>query len=120
MTKPHGSPEERRLSFAFRLPAPPEKVWRALTIPAFLDRWLPLEAPRWQGASVTTTIVEAEAPRRLSWRWREAGEPDGTVTFTLTPDADGGTLLQLVHVRGLAAAMPPAANSNSAVTMLAA
>ena len=124
------STEERRLSFDFALPAPPEKVWRALTIPAFVDRWLmPLDQSRTngfsgqlgRGASLSAEVIEAEPPHRLSWHWREAGEPDGMVTFTLTPDAAGGTLLRLVHVRQVrVTAAPPAANSNGGITMLAA
>jgi uncharacterized protein YndB with AHSA1/START domain len=130
MTERDASTEEQRLTFDFALPAPPEKVWRALTIPAFIDRWLmPLEKSRGDGfsgrprhgAGIAAQVIEAEPPRRLSWHWREAGEPDGLVTFTLTPDEAGGTLLRLVHVRQVrAATMPPAANGNSAITMLAA
>lgn len=33
----------RQLVFAYQLDAPPEKVWRALSIPAFRERWLPAE-----------------------------------------------------------------------------
>lgn len=130
MTERDGGADEQRLTFDFALPAPPEKVWRALTIPAFIDRWLlPLDDSRGDrfsgrarhGASISAQVIEAEPPRRLSWHWREAGEPDGTVTFTLTPDEEGGTLLRLVHVRqARPVAAPPAANSNGAITMLAA
>jgi uncharacterized protein YndB with AHSA1/START domain len=122
--------QEQRLTFDYALEAPPEKVWRALTIPAYLDRWLgPVAAsgggfarrPDGLAQSVEAEVIEAEPPRRLSWRWREAGEPAGTISFTLTPDEDGGTLLRLVHIRqARTVALPPAANSNFGPVMLAA
>jgi len=120
--------EEQRLSYDVELDAPPEKVWRALTVPAFLDRWLmPMDraeggrfAGRDRGEPIEAEVVEAEPPRRLSWTWREAGEPAGVVTFTLTPSDSGGTLLRLVHQRHVLPAMQPAANSNAVTMMLAA
>jgi uncharacterized protein YndB with AHSA1/START domain len=33
----------KQLVFEYQLDAPPEKVWRALSIPAFRERWLPDE-----------------------------------------------------------------------------
>jgi len=111
----------QRLTFSVELDAPPEKVWRALTVPAFVDRWLaPDEPPPGSGPkTVAAEVIDAEPPRRLSWNWREAGEPEGTVTFWLTPNQTGGTSLRLVHVRGVPA-IRPAANSNAITMMLAA
>jgi uncharacterized protein YndB with AHSA1/START domain len=121
---------EQRLTFDYELEAPPEKVWRALTIPAFVDRWLlPIDksagakfAGRAEGlaGSVEAEIIDLKPPRQLSWSWREAGEPAGIVTFTLTPSDGGGTLLHLVHTRRAAPALQPAANSNAVTMMLAA
>lgn len=103
-----------QVSFACELEAPPEKVWRALTIPAFRARWLGADA-----ANRPTEVIAAEPPHRVSWSWREAGEPDGVVTVTLTPTPSGGTALELVHARRVPLAVPPAANGNT-VMMLAA
>jgi len=103
-----------QLSFAVDLDAPPEKVWRALTIPAFRERWLGHDA-----ANRPAQVIASEPPHRLSWSWREAGEDEGIVTFTLTPTESGGTTLELVHARTLPIAVPPAANGNI-VMMLAA
>jgi len=97
------------LDFGCELEAPPEKVWRALTIPAFRERWLGASAP------AEPEVIAAEPPHRLSWSWREAGEPDGTVTFTLTPTESGGTALRLVHRR---AAQPVQVAANGNITML--
>ena len=96
------------LSFAVELDAPPEKVWRALTIPAFRERWLGPGA-----GDRPAEVIEAEPPHRLSWNWREAGEPDGIVTFTLTPTESGGTALELVHARKAPLPVPQAANGNA-------
>ena len=111
----------QRLTFDYELDAPPEKVWRALTVPAFVDRWLSPDEPasRRDAKSVAAEVIEAEPPRKLSWNWREAGELEGVVTFTLTPNETGGTSLRLVHVRGVPA-MQPAANGNAVTMMLAA
>ena len=40
-----GDPNDRdavkELVFEYELDAPPEKVWRAISIPAFREKWLP-------------------------------------------------------------------------------
>jgi uncharacterized protein YndB with AHSA1/START domain len=98
------------------LPAPPEKVWRALTEPALLARWLlPTRAAPADGAlafdgeaeglarRIDCRVLDAEPNRRLSYRWREpAGE--SVVTFELSDSAGGGTWLKVVH-GGFAAAV---------------
>ena len=94
------------------LPAPPEKVWAALTDPAAISEWLMATAdfePR-IGASfrmktgslaadgwVRAEVLELDPSRRMVWAWSvDAAEPT-TVTFELTPVAEG-TLLRLTHV----------------------
>ena len=100
------------------LAAPPEKVWRALTIPAYLDRWL---QPR---AAEQLDVVTSDENRSLTYRWRESGQgavvgaEDSLVTFELTPTHDGGTWFRLTHAP---MPLPAAANSNRVgPTMLAA
>lgn len=102
-----------RLSFDYELEAPPEKVWRALTVPALRDHWLE-PAP----AGVIAELVEAEPPSRLRWSWQEAGAPADLVTFTLSPNGAGGTLLRLVHERQ-AVQLPMPANGNRVLAMAA-
>ena len=99
------------LSFDFELHHPPEKVWRALTIPELLAEWLlPVAGlklapgtaftfqaqpmPGWDGL-VNCRLLESEAPRKISYTW-VVGGMDTVVTFTLTPTASG-THLSLVH-----------------------
>ncbi len=110
--------EDQAMAFEFDLKAAPEKVWRALTVPALVERWLPLkgEAPG-LGTKVETELVEADPPNRLSWRWREDGEEDDLVTFMLAPNGSGGTVLKLIHMRR-AFVLPTPANGNAVVMML--
>ena len=123
-------PEAPRLSFEIALDASPEKVWRALTVPAYVERWLAIadadKGPAPAGTAeasrphVATEVLESEPPRWLRWSWREAGEPVGVVTFTLTPNADGGTSLSLVHERRITALlMPTPANGNATMALAA-
>lgn len=106
--------EEHRLAFDYELDAPPERVWRALTVPALRDHWLQ-PAP----VDAVAEVVEAEPPNRLRWSWQEAGEPADVVTFTLSPNGEGGTLLRLVHERRARPAALLAANTNVALAMAA-
>ena len=99
------------ISFEFDLPHSPAKVWRALTDPELLVRWLlpvvgfeltpgaafTLQAPPqpgWDG-KVGCKVIEVEAQAKLSYSW-VVGELDTIVTFTLAPSARG-TRLSLVH-----------------------
>jgi uncharacterized protein YndB with AHSA1/START domain len=101
--------ENNELVFECALEAPPEKVWRALTIPEYLARWLKPEQ------DIDLAVVTAEENKSLTYRWRESGEgsiigaEDSLVTFELTPMRDGGTWFKLTHAP---VAMPVAANSN--------
>jgi uncharacterized protein YndB with AHSA1/START domain len=102
------------------LAAPPAKVWRALTEPAMLAAWLmqndiapvvghkfKFHAPPigdWNGI-VDCEVLEVIPESRLVYTWGGgSAKNDGyghkmetTVTWTLEPSADGGTLLKLVH-----------------------
>jgi uncharacterized protein YndB with AHSA1/START domain len=100
------------ISFEFDLQHSPQKVWRALTDPALLTRWLlpvvglelepgaafTLETqpqPGWDG-TVNCRMLEIEAHRKLSFTWVVGDFIDTVVTFTLTPTASG-TRLSLVQ-----------------------
>ena len=99
------------ISFEVDLRHPPEKVWRALTEPELLAKWLlpvfdlhlePGTAfmfrtqafPGWDG-TVNCRFVEIEPLRKLSYTWT-VPFLDTVVTFTLTPTASG-TRLSLVQ-----------------------
>jgi len=108
--------ETDALTFECALDAPPEKVWRALTVPEYLERWLKPEQ------KIELAVVTAEENRSLTYRWRESGQgaivgmEDSLVTFELTPTNDGGTWFRLTHAP---MAVPVAANSNGPLMMAA-
>lgn len=100
--------EDRDLVLTFELSHAPEKVWRALTEPALLARWLmktdlqptvghafrfQMDPTEYWDGTVSCEIIEAEKPRLLSYAWRALGI-DTVVRWTLeaTPT---GTLLTL-------------------------
>lgn len=104
----------RQLVFAYQLDAPPEKVWRALSIPAFRERWLPAEVE----------AVSAVPGEELRCRLREEAPPflDSVVTFQIAPNA-GGTELRIIHSltdARLAEQRPAPANSNQPLMLRAA
>jgi uncharacterized protein YndB with AHSA1/START domain len=99
------------------LPHPPEKVWRALTEPELIARWLmpndfklevghsftfqghPIPAAGFGGTGYSE-VLDFEPEKMLKIAWRAApGDPsrlDSTVTFTLEPEGRG-TRLFLAH-----------------------
>jgi uncharacterized protein YndB with AHSA1/START domain len=103
------------------LPDPPEKVWRALTVPELLAAWLmpndirPEPGSRFrlrQGPGsgsgdgpIECEVLAAEPNRllRLSWRGgdderdAQGRQLDSIVTFELSETPAGGTHLRLVH-----------------------
>ena len=107
--------DDDALVFECSLDAPPEKVWRALSIPEYLERWLK------PADDVELSVLTAEENRSLTYRWREAGQgaagevDDSMVTFELTPTEDGGTWFKLTHAP---MAVPVAANCNGTNALL--
>lgn len=108
---------ENGQTFEFELDSAPEKVWRAVTIPAFRERWLPSQALAEEapislvpGEEVRYRLRDEEPPHRLS-----------TVTFEIRPGAEGGTLFRIVHqLDEQPSRRLTAANGNRAPRMLAA
>ena len=116
-TEPEKQAED--LVFEYELDAPPEKVWRALSIPGFRDKWLPKEDLA-DAAPVSTAPGE-----EIRYLIRD-GEPpflESVVSFQVRPGADGGSVLRVVHGLTDARLAPrkvPAANNNGPLMMLAA
>ena len=100
------------------LAEPPEKVWRALTVPDLLAAWLmpndirpeigrrfTLQAPGAKADGTQCEVLAVEPNRLISYRWRSADSErdasgrslDSVVTFVLTETETGGTHLRLVH-----------------------
>ncbi|HEY0865993.1 MAG TPA: SRPBCC domain-containing protein [Fimbriimonas sp.] len=95
------------LAFEAFYPHPPERVWRALTDPAEIGKWLMdavfkprigfryrMEEP---SLRIHGTILDVEDGRLLRYTWDdgESGSPS-VVTWTLEPKV-GGTLVRLAH-----------------------
>ena len=107
------------LVFEFELDAPVEKVWRALGIRAFREKWLP-----------ATDLLDVEPvssthSEEVRYRMRDDEPPflESIVTFQVLPNAVGGTRLRIVHdlVDTRVQRLPPrAANSNWPCLMRAA
>jgi uncharacterized protein YndB with AHSA1/START domain len=102
------------LVYVNRIKATPERVWQALTDPAFTQRYWygtrlesdwkvgsPIVFVKPQGDADTGKVLVADKPRKLAFSWHiawgeMAKEPDSRVTFTIEPDGDG-VKLTLVH-----------------------
>jgi len=97
------------LVFECELDAPVEKVWRALTVKDYLERWLKLED------AAELAVVTAEENVSLTYRWRDGGQgavvgaEDSLVTFELSATDEGGTWFRLTHAP---VTVPVAANEN--------
>lgn len=101
------------------LPHPPEVIWRVLTDPELLSRWLMKNtfAPHvghrftfqarpmgdWDG-TVHCEVLEIDPPRRLVYSWvggSSANKVEGTVLDSILSidleAVEGGTRLKLVH-----------------------
>src|SRR5581483_7976191 len=104
------------LVYVHRIKATPERVWQALTDPAFTARYwygtrvesdwkagspITFRKPEGMGAPDTGTVLVADRPRTLSFSWHiawgeMAKEKDSRVTFTIEPEGQGSKLT-LVH-----------------------
>ena len=88
--------------------ASPERVFRALTEPAELERWFVQKAEvelrpggairlEWAPDAVELgTILVLEPPHRLSYSWHALEPSSTTITFELIAE-NGGTRLRLIH-----------------------
>jgi uncharacterized protein YndB with AHSA1/START domain len=93
-----------------RYDATPEEVWRVLTEPASIARWLasPVELELTSGGAFELALAngsridgrvrEVVPERVLELDWRHAGEQRSVVRFELRAE-DGGTVLVLDHGR---------------------
>jgi uncharacterized protein YndB with AHSA1/START domain len=80
------------------VPLPPEEVWPELEAP---DAWLddPEEPER------VRRVDAVEPGRRVDITWWPADDPDAatSVTFTVEPQGDGGSIVRIVERRAEAA-----------------
>jgi uncharacterized protein YndB with AHSA1/START domain len=77
----------------YDLDAAPEKVWRAISIPALRERWLPAR-------SLADVAPDATVPgEEISFKMTDVEPPhlESVVTFQLRPNERGGTTLRILH-----------------------
>lgn len=103
----------------YELDAPLEKVWRAISIAEFREKWLPKEA-----LADPQSLMETPG-KEIRYKLRDDAPPylESTVTFTIAANASGGTSLRIVHELTGATferLSRSVANSNSQTMMLAA
>lgn len=83
------------------MPFPPEKIWRALTLPHLIEEWLmkadfkPLVGHHFEfrtgWGAIDCKVLEVEPLSTLSYTWDALGL-ESVVTFTLTPTSNGTRL----------------------------
>jgi uncharacterized protein YndB with AHSA1/START domain len=85
--------KEAEIALEYELDAAPEKVWRAIAIAAFRERWLP------QADLATPEPIASIPGVEVRYRMREEGAPfeESTVTFRIEPRLQGGTLIRVIH-----------------------
>ncbi|MGY8680796.1 hypothetical protein Q2941_23790 [Bradyrhizobium sp. UFLA05-153] len=97
--------------------APPEKVWRAVTIPALRERWLP-DADL-VGAEPESSVAREEVRYRL--RDSEAPFRESHVTFRIEPNEAGGTRFRIIQRScDIRTNLPKPANTNCCLMRAAA
>ncbi|MEO5866965.1 MAG: hypothetical protein ABIS14_05275 [Sphingomonas sp.] len=120
MTQDQTRQRDSGIELEFDLDDPPHKVWRAISISEFRESWLPREVLADPDA---ITVTPGQTVR---YTLRDDSPPflESAVTFTITPNATGGTLLRIVHdltdARFDRMAGAAANNDNPPVMMLAA
>lgn len=90
-TAPQDPPQD--IVLEYELDAPPEKVWRAISIPEFREQWLPGRA------LASAEPADATPAEEIRYRMRDEEPPflESLVTFQIRPVADGRTLLRIIH-----------------------
>lgn len=94
------------------LDAPREKVWRAVTVPEFLEQWIGIAPDGKDPDQPAYRIVEANEPAEVAYEWHdgETDRPHSTVRIELDPAPGGRTRFRLTHRSRAAPVM--AANDN--------
>ncbi|MCZ7469626.1 hypothetical protein M0412_04790 [Agrobacterium sp. O3.4] len=81
------------IELEYDLDEPPQKVWRAISIPAFRAIWLPVEA------LAEPEAIDSKPGEEVRYRLRDDNPPflESTVTFTIASNDRGGTSLRIIH-----------------------
>ena len=87
------SDAKAEIEFEVQLDEPPQKVWRAISLPEFRESWLPKEA---LAEPEPTSVTPGKEVR---YRMRDPEPPflESAVTFQIAPNESGGTRLRILH-----------------------
>lgn len=119
MNDMEAKPPKDSLVMEYVIDAPPEKVWRAISIPEFREKWLP------EKDLANADPISAEPGEEVRYRILDKAPPflESIVTFQIGPNGHGGTNLRIIHHLVDARTVrqsPPAANNNWPLLMRAA
>ena len=89
----HAGRAGRRAGTRIRAGRTPSQVWRAVSIPALREQWLP------DVAVSDPEPVSVTHEEEIRYRMRDDAPPflESLVTFQIEPDGEGGTLLRIIH-----------------------
>ncbi len=85
--------QDTGIELEYQLDAPPQKVWRAISMPEFRQNWLP-------GEDLADPQAESVTPgEEVRYRMRESTPPflESLVTFRIAANGGGGTSLRIIH-----------------------
>jgi uncharacterized protein YndB with AHSA1/START domain len=109
------------INLTYELDAAPSKVWRALTIPEYVSRWLKRptlkdKVPEENAldSSFEIRLISADPDTRVRYSIKD-NDAISVVTFQIGANGTGGTTFSIVHEIAMSAA-----NSNSRTTLRAA
>lgn len=93
MNEPKAEGQTTDLVLEYELDASPQKVWRAISIPEFREKWLP------KGELADAEPVSSAPGEEISYRMKDNEPPflESMVTFQVRPNADGGAMLRIIH-----------------------
>lgn len=106
---PAAEGNEARLVLDYGFSHPPEKLWRAVSLPDLREAWLPA------GDLAHPEPVIVSPGEELTYRMRDTAPPhrESLVILRVVPDGEGGSRLRIVHAPAHNAhAVPKPANGN--------
>jgi uncharacterized protein YndB with AHSA1/START domain len=81
------------------LDAPPETVWRAVTIPEFLEEWMGVRPDTEGDADVSCEMIDQSpgSQVRFAWHDRRSDAPESLVTIDIESAPENRTRFRLSH-----------------------
>ncbi|MGG4604836.1 SRPBCC family protein [Paenalcaligenes sp. Me131] len=103
------------LILEYQLEAPPEKVWRAISIPEFREQWLPSDA------LIESTPIFTVQNKEQHYRMRDEDFPllESVVVFQVIPHGENHSILRITHKVSIIATTPCSRAANDASLWLA-